>query len=226
MCRSACWCGAKSAGHRFKPCRGGFRRMHRPPMDIAPELHRDFFKLSLIRGVPARMQSLGAGRNPLGRRQLVHAPIILCIYTVVAVEFIVPQKTSMRRHDPSQSRSRRPERAAIHAAASRQGRIATGSDISARRHEDARRTSHHDHCAPLGHAYHLTSIKEPMKSDDSETPTNTKPRLSLGSGLSLLVAAAASGGVTLHLMGDATHTTYLGQWGLDAGLFQRRPTGC
>lgn len=60
-----------------------------------------------------------------------------------------------------------------------------------------------------------------MKSDDRESQTNTKPRLSLISSLSLLAAVAASGGVTLHLMGDATHKTYLGHWGLDAGLFPK-----
>lgn len=61
-----------------------------------------------------------------------------------------------------------------------------------------------------------------MKSIDPDTPTTTaKPRLSLVSGLSLLTALAASGGVTLHLMGDATHSTYLRHWGLDAGLFPK-----
>jgi len=60
-----------------------------------------------------------------------------------------------------------------------------------------------------------------MKSNDRESLTNTKPRLSLVSSLSLLTAVAASGGVTLHLMGNATHTTYLGNWGLDAGLFPK-----
>jgi len=60
-----------------------------------------------------------------------------------------------------------------------------------------------------------------MKPDDRDIPTNSKPRLSLVSSLSLLTAVAASGGVTLHLMGDATHSTYLGHWGLDAGLFPK-----
>lgn len=60
-----------------------------------------------------------------------------------------------------------------------------------------------------------------MRSPKHEYLLETTWRLPLASLLSLIATVVTLGGVTLHLMGSATHTTYLSHWGLDAGLFPK-----